>query len=374
MADEPTTVDSQEPQETTGFGFVRDTMLPCTVIKNQARTNTCWCFATNSFLEAELLRLGKGDVNLSEMFIVRHIYPMKAERYVRRQGKSQFAGGGLTNNVIRVWRDYGAVPERVYPGTTDDRLHDQYELDRVLKAMLDAVISSKKVNPAWRQAVTGTLDAYLGTLPKEFEYEGTRYTPKQFAEYLGLDADDYVQITSFTHHPFYREIELELPDNWAGDRYWNVPLGDLMETMKNSIAKGYTFVWDGDISERSCKRSDGVAILPAKDWQDKTEEERKRLCKEPESELEVTQALRQQQFDSFRSTDDHLMHVVGTAHDRLGTLYFVVKDSYGSRDHGHDGLVYMSEPYFRSKTIAILVQTDVVPANLAKRQGKAKRE
>jgi len=348
-------------------------VVSCTSVKNQADTSTCWCFATNSFLEAELLRKGKGEIDLSEMFVVRHIYPMKADAYVRRHGAARIAGGGLTNNVIRVLRQHGAAPEAAYPGKVNDLPHNQDELDRLIKAMLDAVVKSKKVNPAWRVAVDGTLDAYLGELPEQVEFDGQQFTPIEFAKHLELDPDDYVQLTSYTHKPFFREIVLEIPDNWAGDRYWNVPIDDLMTIMSQSIEKGFSVAWGGDISERSCKRTRGIAILPAKSWWKKTTKERERLCKSPESELEVTQEIRQKQFDDFRSTDDHLMHLVGLSHDCNGTRYFVVKDSYGTLNHDNEGLINMSQSYMRAKTVAILVHKDVLPRPLAEKLGIAQQ-
>ncbi len=355
-----------------GFGFVKDKVLEYTAVKNQARTSTCWCFATNSFLEAEVLRMGRDPIDFSEMFIVRAIYPRKAELFVRRHGAAPFAAGGLPNNVMHVLENVGLAPESAYPGRTNSEPHDQAELDRVLRAILNTVVSGSKIHPAWRDTVAGTLDAYLGKLPDSFDYEGKQYTPREFADSLGLKASDYVQLTSFTHHPYYQPFVLEIPDNWAMDQYWNLPLDQLMQVMDHAIDSGYSFAWDGDISEKSCIRRKGVAVLPAKPWWQRTEKEKTNICEAPEPELTVTPELRQQQFDNYSTTDDHLMHCVGKAHDRLGTKYFIIKDSYGTIDHENDGLVNMSESYLRAKTIAILLHRDALPESIAKQLGIAR--
>ncbi len=237
-----------------------------------------------------------------------------------------------------------------------------------------AVVANRgeSLNPAWPAAVEGVLDAYLGQVPANFNYEGKTFTPREFADWLAFQPDDYVEFTSYLHHPFYKQVNLELPDNWAGNRFWNVPLEDLMSIIRSAVEQGYTVAWDGDVSEKSFSQKKGVAILPAKPWHERTSDERDDICKEPETELEVGQQTRQQHFDNYSSTDDHLMHLVGTARDQNNTLYFVVKNSWGTLDTEHNGFVYLSESYVRSKTISVLVHKDAVPSQVAERIGLRK--
>ncbi|MEM7315112.1 MAG: C1 family peptidase [Planctomycetota bacterium] len=354
----------------TGYGFVNDELLSATSVKNQAKTNTCWCFSTNSFLEAELIRMGKAEVDLSEMFVVRNVYPLKADRFVRLHGNGRFAGGGLFANVMHVFRDYGAVPESVYPGRADDRVaHNHYEMDAVLKGMLDTLIKRDPPhNPAWKTAFAGVLDAYLGKVPDEFEFEGQTYTARSFADSLGIRPDDYFQFTSYLHHPFYREVVLEVPDNWAGDRYWNVPIDELMRMTRQAVESGYSVAWDGDVSEKVCNLRKGIAVWPAKGWSKMTAKERTQLFEKPGTEVMVSPEYRQRRFDEQTSTDDHLMHIVGLSHDRKGSRYFVVKDSYGERNP-FKGVAHMSEAYMRCQTVAILLHRDAIPPEIAEKIG-----
>lgn len=353
-----------------GYEFEWDISIPCTSVKNQAKTNTCWCFSTNSFLEAELVRCGKGMVDLSEMFVVRNSYPLKADRFVRLHGNGRFAGGGLFGDVLHVLRNYGAVPESVYSGRKNNSdPHNHEEMDAVLHAVLKTIVERKPPhNPAWHGAVHGILDAYLGAVPSEFSYEEQQYTPKSFADHLGLDPDDYIQFTSYSHHPYYREFALEVPDNWAGNRYWNVPLDELLVIMRQALQDGYSVAWDGDISERVCDRRRGIAVWPAISWDDMTTAQRMDLFRSPQVEARITPEYRQRRFDAHSSTDDHLMHIIGMSHDRTGAPYFVVKDSYGSRS-GDEGFVHMSEAYMRCQTVAILVHKKGVPRETAVRIG-----
>ncbi len=353
-----------------GYGFVRDQMIPCTSVKNQADTSTCWCFSTNSFLEAELIRMGKGHFDLSEMFVVRNTYPLKADRYVRLQGKGQFGGGGLFANVLDVFREYGAVPESVYSGKANvNKPHSQFEMDAVLKGMMDTIVERKPpYNAAWKEALGGVLDAYLGKLPSDFEYNGVTHTPKSFADSLGIQVDDYVTLTSYTHHPFYRDITLEIPDNWAGNRYWNVPLDELLAVIRHAVESGYSVAWDGDISEKVCNRMRGIAVWPSIAWAKMSGDQRYDLFNYPGKEATITPEYRQKRFDAQISTDDHLMHIVGASHDRNGGRYFVVKDSYGTNNPA-EGMINMSEAYLRCQTVAILVHKDGLPRSTAERLG-----
>lgn len=342
--------------------------LGATPVKYQSKTGTCWAFATNSFIESELLRMGKGEHNISEMFAVRMVYPQKIRNYVRLHGKTQFGAGSLTGDLFRVVRRHGIVPESVYSGRhVGQSHHNHQEMDAVLKAALDALIGNRsgKLSKAWPEAFEGILDAYLGKAPEHFYYRGKTYTPRSFADELGIQADDYLEFTSYTHHPFYQKFSLKVPDNWAHNTYYNLPLDEFMMVVNNAIDKGFTLAWDGDVSEHSFHRDREVAILPKKEWEDRTKKEKDDICAAPEPELEVTQKVRQEHYDNYTSGDDHLMHVTGTAQDQNGTKYYIVKNSWGTLDKDHKGSIYMSESYFRSKAVSVLVHKDAVPAAVA---------
>ncbi|HQU72855.1 MAG TPA: C1 family peptidase [Calditrichia bacterium] len=355
-----------------GFIFTEKINLSSTPVKNQWRTGTCWSFATSSFIEAEVLRKNGKAIDLSEMFNVRNTYPMKAKLFVRYHGKRTFDSGSLSGDMMRIFRVYGAVPESAYPGFLPEfERHNHKELDAVLKAMMDVFVENPAgaLSDRWLPAVEGVLDAYLGEMPENFTYNGKSYTPKSFAASLGINPDDYVELTSFTHHPFDEKIVLELPDNWADNRYFNIPLDELMKVLNRSLEMGYTVGWDGDVSEKTFNSRKGLATLPLRPWDLLSSGERNRLQEKPEAEIEVTQAVRQVMFDNYTTTDDHLMHITGIASDQNGDTYYITKNSYGEERGPYQGFVYMSESYTRAKTVSILVHKDVLPKDLAKRMG-----
>ena len=363
---------AQEEQDEKEQGFIFTTVkkLPATGIKNQARTGTCWSFATVSFLESEAMRLGKDSLDLSEMFMVRHVYPPKARHYVRFHGMASFGSGSLAHDAMRVFRDYGAVPESVYSGKfVGQSKHNHGEMDAVLKGVLDAVIKNRgrKLSNVWLNAVNAILDTYLGKIPEKFNYNGKTYTPKSFAKEIGINPDDYLELSSFTHHPFYAQFMLEVPDNWSAGQCYNLPLDDLMAVIDNAIDNGYSIAWDGDTSEKGFNAKEGVAILPLKEWDDRTKAEKDTLCKAPEPEKVVTQEYRQETFDNYKSTDDHLMHIIGITKDQNDTRYYITKNSWGTKEKGNGGFINMSESYVRAKTISILVHRDAVPKRIGKK-------
>lgn len=363
----------EKQEEKSPYQFTIDYEIPHTPVKNQARTGTCWCFATVSFLESELLRLGKGEFDLSEMFVVRHTYPHKAESYIRLHGNATFGQGGQSHDVIDQIRRYGIVPEKVYTGMRiGEKRHNHSEMYAVLKSMLDGVLKGRKLTPRWEDAFNAVLDAYLGPPPVDFLYEGKKYTPKSFAEdYLRLNLNDYVELTSYEIYPFYEKCRLEVPDNWTfNDDYYNVPIDDLEKIIDHALKNGYSVAWDGDVSEREFStRETGYAIVPEKDWEDKTEAERKEKVTEPVKEKKITQEMRQLTFDNFQTTDDHLMHIVGLAHDQNGTKFYYTKNSGGVEGRKYDGYVYMSRSYVRLKTVAIMVNKNAIPKKYRKKLG-----
>ena len=369
-----------------GFEFKDIVTIPVTSVKDQNKSGTCWCFASTSFFENEI-RKAKGDsLDLSEMFTVRHCYADKADRYVRTYGKINFAAGGSALDVPYVWKKYGVVPEEVYSGLNygEDK-HVHGELDAVLSAYVQAIVRNpnRRISTAWRQGLEGVLDAYLGVLPETFTYKGKTYTPKSFAQSLGISPDDYIGLTSFTHHPFYEPFILEVSDNWLWGEYQNLPLNELRAVVDNALANGHTVVWAADVSEDGFKWKDGVALMPkGKDEGDMTDTELSRWVKlsdkerasdkynfnGPVEEITVTQQMRQEMFDRQETTDDHGMEIVGIAKDREGNLYYKVKNSWDTNQI-YDGFLYVSMPYFDAKTLNIYVNKKVIPADIAKKLG-----
>lgn len=347
--------------------FTIESQLDATPVKDQARTGTCWSFSTVSFLESELQRMGKGSFDLSEMYVVRNIYPLKAELYVRMHGSSRLSEGGLFHDVNTVFERYGIVPEAAYSGLQPGQeAHNHSELTHLVSEYLEAVVANpnRQLSTRWLAGFEGILDAYLGELPETFDYEGETYTPASFAAYLGLDMDDYVELMSFTHQPMYEQSILQVPDNWDYHRMWNVPLDDLVDVVEHALATGYTVAWDADVSEKTFSHRNGVAVIPATEWAELGNEEQQALFQRPAPELTVTADLRQAAFDDLRTTDDHLMHIVGAARDQEGTRYYLVKNSWGETN-ACGGYVFVSEAYFRYKTIHIMLHQDGLPEAVA---------
>ncbi len=344
------------------YQFTMTSDCHCTAIKNQQNTGTCWSFATSSLFESELMRMGKQDFDLSEMYFVRQNYLDKAQNYLYRQGKTQFGEGGLAHDVVNAFAKAGAVPESVYSGKLPgDYMYDHSEMETALKGMLDALASQKRLSAKWRTAVNNILDAYMGPVAETFQIDGKEYTPQSYARSLGIHPEDYVSFSSYTHHPFYRPFVLEIPDNWSNGSFYNLPIDELTAVVENAIEKGYSVAWDGDVSEKGFSARMGMAILP-------TDEKRPDLFSKPGEEMKVTQELRQETFANYSTTDDHLMHFTGMAKDQNGVRYFYTKNSWGEISL-YDGYLYMSEPYFRLKTVSILVNKKAVPAEIQKKLG-----
>ena len=379
---------SQEVKaEPEGFKFTDELVLPASSVKNQHRTGTCWSFSGLSFFESEMLRLNKPETDLSEMFVVYHAYSEKAGKYMRMQGNTNFGGGGAFHDVSNVIRQYGIVPEEVFKGLNygEDK-HVHGELDALLKEQMVALVKNpnRKISPVWHETIVSTLNTYLGALPERFEYKGKNYTPQSFArEVVGLNMDDYVEITSFTHHPFYTSFILEVPDNWSWDKVYNVPLAEMEEIIDYSLQNGFTVAWATDVSEKGFLSSNrGVAMVPVKRTEEITnaeilrweklsdrekEDETYRITK-PGPELEITQELRQVDFDSQQTTDDHGMHIVGLARDQTGKTFYKVKNSWGDYNL-YDGYFYASKAYVNYKTTSIMVHKDAIPAPIRTKLG-----
>ncbi|MCE4565685.1 aminopeptidase [Maribellus sp. CM-23] len=374
--------DKGKKEENVGYVFDDEIALPVTPVKDQYRTGTCWSFSAISLLESEMLRLGKPVVDLSEMFVVWHTYSEKAQKYVRLHGENTFSAGGAFHDVTNMIREYGIVPESVFNGLQyGEKKHVHGEMDEVLKQNVDAVVANKNrtLSTVWREAVEGTLNTYLGKTPDKFEYEGKQYTPQSFAsEYVGLNMDDYVEISSYTHHPFYSKFILEVPDNWSWDEVYNVPVNELEEIIDYSLKNGITVAWAADVSEKGFLTSNkGVAVLPAAPdedmsdaeiarWESLPEREKEKELYQldsPVPELKVSQEMRQAAFDNYQTTDDHGMHIVGIAKDQEGETFYKVKNSWGDYNK-YNGYFYASKPYVTYKTMCIMVHKDGIPQSI----------
>lgn len=373
-------------QDNGGYVFTPVKELKITPIQNQNRTGTCWCFSTMAFIESELIRMGKGEHNFSEMFVVNHTYRDKAEKFVRMHGTMEFAEGGAFDDVIYAIKHYGLVPEEVMPGKEyGEDIHVHSEMAAVMRGYVDAVIKNpnRKLSSSWKKGFDGIADAYLGALPEKFTYKGKEYTPQSLVTDLGLNMDDYVSLTSYMHHPFYTTFPLEIPDNWRWSSSYNLPIDELMEVFDNAINNGFTFAWASDVSEVGFTRN-GIGVAPDMQaietsgsdqdrWvglsaSEKNAEIRKMAEQPGVQEIWATQEMRQAAFDNYQTTDDHGMQIFGIAKDQNGKKFYMVKNSWGT-DSKYNGIWYVSEAFARYKTMDIVVHKDALPKALRTKLG-----
>lgn len=343
--------------QTRTFTLLND--VETTEVISQGVTGTCWSFSASSFLESEIMRINNKQIDISEMFNVRHTYNTKAWNYVMRQGKLQFSQGGLGHDVINSIAEFGFVPNAFYTGLKEDESkHNHTKLIDTLKPVLDDFITKKITN--WKTPVTAILDHKLGTPPTSFYYNGVNYTPLSFMKSLKIEPKNYVSLTSYTHKPYNTKFVLNIPDNFSNGSFYNVSLPDLVATTINALQKGYSIELDCDVTEKTFSSKYGVAILPTE-----TLKEAKNIT-QLTTEITVTPELRQQEFENYNTTDDHLMHITGYLKDQNGKIYFKVKNSWGTKDKAHGGYIYMSETYFKMKTISILLHKEGIPRKTKK--------
>lgn len=368
-----------------GYQFTDVCRVPATPVKNQASTGTCWCFATTSFMESELLRMGKGEYDLSEMFIVRQKYMNQLNDNYIRQGEGNIGQGSLSHTFMNAFRQVGIVPEEVYSGINyDSDRHNHGELVRYMGAIANEAVKMRKRSPEYNELIQSLFDIYLGKVPEKFSYKGKEYTPQSFAASLGLNMDDYVELTSFNHHPYYQKFEVEIHDNWEHYQQYNLPLDELIEVQDYALQHGFTVCWDGDVSEKGFSFKNGVAINPeVKKVEDYSTTDRARFEKmdekerldevykfeHPYPEVNVTQEVRQAGFESYVTTDDHLMHLTGIVKDQNGTKYYITKNSWGTERNKFGGYLNMSESYVRAKMIYIMVHKDAIPKAIKAKLG-----
>ncbi len=371
-------------QKDSQYKFEKIAHHDATPVQSQGYTGTCWSFSALSFFESELIRKKVKDAPvLSEMFIVRNAYREKAEKYIRMDGKINFAEGGAFHDIPYIIGKYGIVPTEVYGGLnygSETHNHSEFfsAIDGYMKGVLEYVKGMRKgmtLSSTWKTGLEGILDAYLGKVPEKFNYKGKEYTPVSFAKHIGLNMDDYVSITSFTNHPFYEKCMLAIPDNWAWGMSYNVPLEDMVRITEEALKNGYTVAWGADVSEGGFNFRDGIAIVPEdpstiqvkgsdnKNYSDAGAARESNAFLSPVKELVITQELRQEAYDNKTTQDDHGMHITGLYKEANGTSFYLVKNSWGTGNQP-EGYLYVSQNYFKYKTINVYLHKDALPKDI----------
>lgn len=344
------------------FRFTPVVALATTPVKDQAGTGTCWCFGTTSFIESELLRMGKGEYNLSEMWVVRNNYVDRIRDNFEKQGKGNLGEGSLPHDYMIEFAKVGVVPDEVYTGLNYSMpRHNHGELNSMINAVAKVPVERRRESDQYLNIVDAVLDTYLGKKPETFSYKGVGYTPKSFAKSLGINPEDYIELTSFKFIPFYKQGVVPVPDNWRMAKLYNVPLDELTAIMDNALNNGFTVDWDGDVSEKGFSHRNGYAIIP--------ETEKSTGYTADDKELTITQDIREKGYEDKTTTDDHTMHITGMVKDQNGKKYYITKNSWGSESNSNGGYLNMSENYVRAKTILIMVHKDAIPADIKSKLG-----
>ena len=369
-----------------GFKFTDNNEVKKLVpITNQYRSGTCWCFSTLSYLEEEIMAVGGEQMTLSQMWVVRHAYFDKAVKYVRLHGNLNFAVGGAAHDVTEMIAKYGIVPREVYTGQNyGTELPEFNEIDDVLKAYVEAIVKNGngKLTPVWQDGLNAILDSYFGKRPETFTYKGKEYTPKSFAESLPIKMEDYIEFSSYTHHPFYSTFILEVPDNWMWHSMYNLPMGEMMQVLDAALAAGRPVAWGTDVSEKGFSRTKAIGVIPeevakntigsdAERWGKLSDAEKQAMINNlegPMKEKTITQEMRQEAYDNYLTTDDHGMVIVGTATDQAGNPFYKVQNSWGESGP-YKGFYYFSRPFVEYKTMDIMVNKNIVPKEILKKLG-----
>lgn len=366
---------SANQSQNAGFKFTPVINLERMEVKDQGSSGTCWSYAGASFLESEMIRMGKQPVDLSEIFTARNTYVEKAKQYVRMHGNLDYGDGGELHDIINIYAQYGAVPQTVYTGLNyGTNRNDFSEMQAALKGFLEGLVKRekiKKLTPNWVKAFTAALDAYLGNIPEAFFYNNRKYTPISFAkEVVGINPEDYVEMLSYEHQPKYKNVLMAVPDNWSFDHAYNVQMTDFTKIIDFALQKGYSVAWAADVTEPYFSWRNGVAFVPEKEVEQMTSEEKNNLFNlPPTSERKITPEMRQLAFDNYETTDDHAMHIVGLAKDQNGREYYIVKNSWGTRND-FEGYLYVTKAYVTYKTTAILLHRGGIPNDILKNYKK----
>lgn len=353
-----------------GFKFTEVINLGKTSIKDQGSSGTCWSYSGNSFLESEMIRMGKDPVEISQIYTARNTYVEKAKNFVRLHGKQAQGDGGQLHDVLTIFRKYGAVPYEVYTGLPEGQTRNNFsEMSPILQSITESVAKSKKPTANWLKAFTGAMDSYLGEVPENFQYKGKTYTPRTFADQvIGINPDDYVGISSFEEHELYKPFVLLIPDNWSFESFYNVKINDLTDIIDHALSKGYTVAWATDVSEKTFSWKNGVAFVPEKPIEKMTKEEVDNLFNGPKPEAKITAQQRQAAFDNYETTDDHGMHIVGLVKDQTGKEYYIVKNSWGATND-YQGYMYATKEFVRYKTISLMLHKKALDKNMQKQLG-----
>ena len=344
-----------------GFQFTEVINLAKTSVKDQGSSGTCWSYAGNSFLESEMIRMGRQPVEIASIFTAYYTYLEKAKNFVRLHGEQAQGEGGQLHDVLTIYRKYGAVPHEAFTGLRDGQTRNNFsEMSGILHSMNESIVKNKTLSPYWQKAITSVMDAYLGAPPQVFEYKGKTYTPRSWADQVvRINPEDYVGISSFEAYPYYKPFVLLIPDNWSFESFYNVRMNDLTDVIDHALRNGYTVAWATDVSEKYFSWKNGVAYVPTKDFTKMTKEEQEDMFNGPKEEAIITATQRQTAFDDYTTTDDHGMHIVGISKDQNGKEYYIVKNSWGNTND-YSGYMYATKEFVKYKTISILLHKDAM--------------
>ncbi|MBO9635595.1 MAG: aminopeptidase [Chitinophagaceae bacterium] len=352
------------------FVFTPVISISCTDVKNQGSSGTCWSYSGNSFLESEMIRNGRQAVDIAEIYTARCVYIEKAKNYVRMHGAVSWGDGGALHDVTNIYNTYGALPQELYTGLNYGTDKNKFgEMQDLLKGMLDGVIknSNGQLTPNWLPAFTAVLDTYLGKVPETFNYKGKNYTPQTFAkEVIGLNGNDYIELSSLTTAPYYTQTFLPVPDNWSFSQVYNVTHTDLTDIIDNALKAGYTVGWATDVSEKYFSWKNGVAFVPETPIEKMSPAELGDLFNGPKKEMTITADMRQKAFDNYETQDDHGMQIVGISKDQNGKEYYIVKNSWGL-SNDYKGFLYVTKNYVQYKTTALMVHKNSLAKGMAQK-------